>query len=486
MQFIGVDIGTLSTKGFLFGERGQILLGMAIQHSVQRPRPDWAEQNAEEVWWGEARDVIRYLLNHQDARPDAIGGIGVSGLFPALQLADASGKALRPAILHSDNRALRELEALNAHFGMNLTGDAVPPKIAWLRENEPDVFERTRYFFSSHNYVVYRLTGAYSLDYKVADSLGGLLDRTNLRWQEEIANWVGVDVAHLPRLSPEIEIVGEVTKQAAEETGLRPSTPVIAGSGDSPFTIVGAGVIEAGDALLSFGATGWMGIIPRRLSDYYSNPHLIDEGSPYLLGTYLVALGSALQWFSEEFAPGERAAAERLGKSVYALLDDEAMKVPPGSEGLIVLPYFLGGREPGVSQPKTAAISGVTLSHTAAHVYRAMLESFGYLIRSSLDRLEKRDIHVKRIVGTGGGATSDLWRQIISDIIGRPLYHQVNTNPCLGSAYLVGYGLGLWDSLEGIRDWLPPATILEPAPETRAVYDEAYQRFLTMEKASPK
>lgn len=481
MQFIGIDIGTLSTKGSLISEDGQILCRTAIPHSVQRHKPDWAEQSAEEVWWIEVREVIRFLLSRPEANPDGIAGIGVSGMFPVLLLADKTGKPLRPALLYSDNRALAELEAFNTRFGMNLTGDAVSPKIAWLRTNEPNVFSRTHYLFSSHNYVVYCLTRAYCLDYKVADSMGGLLDRTKLEWRQDVAEWVGISVERLPTLCSEIEIVGEVTKEAAEQTGLRPGTPVIAGGGDSPFTIVSAGVINRSDALLSFGTTGWMGIVPHRMEDYFHNPYLIDEGSPYLLDAYLLTLGSALQWFRDQFAIGEAAVARRLGTSVYQVLDDEAMQVPPGSDRLVVLPYFLGKRGPGIPQPETATVSGLTLSHTAAHVYRALLESYGYVVRSALKRQEQRGVHVRRIVGTGGGASSSLWRQIISDIIDQPLYYHADADPCLGSAYLVGYALGLWDSLDGILDWLPPAIIAEPSKSTRMIYEESYQRFMDLE-----
>lgn len=481
MQFIGIDIGTLSTKGSLVSEEGRVLYRTAIPHSVQRHKPDWAEQNADEVWWIEAREVIRFLLARPEANPDNIAGIGVSGMFPVLLLADEAGKPLRPAFLYSDNRALAELEAINARFDMNLTGDAVSPKMAWLRTNEPDVFNRARYFFSSHNYIVYRLTRAYCLDYKVADSMGGLLDRRTLEWRRDVAEWAGIGVELLPDLCPETEIVGTVTEEAAEQTGLRPGTPVIAGGGDSPLTIVSAGAVDRGDALLSFGTTGWMGIVPHRIEDYLHNPHLINEGSPYLLDAYLLTLGSALQWFREQFAGGEAAVAERLGTSVYQVLDDEAMRVPAGSDGLVVLPHFLGKREPGAPQPETATISGLTLSHTAAHIYRALLESYGYVVRSALKRQERRGIDVHRIVSTGGGASSSLWRHIISDIIERPLYYHADADPCLGSAYLVGYGLGLWDSLDGILDWLPPAVIAEPSEATRDIYEESYHRFMNLE-----
>jgi xylulokinase len=422
-------------------------------------------------------------MSHSAVEPDAIAGIGVSGLFPTLLLADKTGRALRPALLYSDNRATEELKVFNEHFNLKLTSDVILPKMAWLRSNEPEVFLQARYLFTSHNYVSYRLTGAYCLDYKVADSLGGLLDRTDLKWREDMANWAGVDIAHLPRLCSEVEIIGEVTKDAAGETGLKSGIPVITGSGDSLLAMMGSGVTNQGDALLSLGTTGWMGIVPHNLANYFKNPRLISQGAPYLLEVYLLALGSALQWYRDQFAIGEKAVARRLGTSAYHVLDDEAAQVPSGSDGLIILPYFLGGRELDMPQPETASIFGLTLSHTGAHVYRALLESFGYVVRSALERLDARGTRVRRIVITGGGASSVLWRQIVSDIIEHPLYYYVNADPCLGSAYLVGYALGFWDSLERIRDWLHPVITTQPSEDGRSIYDESYSLFMAQQSS---
>jgi len=266
MQFLGIDIGTSSTKGVVVDESGRILSRSAVAHCVQSAKAGRVEQDAEKSWWGDSVQVIRSLLTHSAVDREAIAGIGVSGLFPALLLADRVGAPLRPAILYSDNRAFRELVAFNEHFGLNVTNDAVPPKLAWLRTHEPDNFSRAQRFFSSHNYVVYRLTGSYCLDYKVADAMGGLLDRHRLVWGDAVANWAGIRGEDLPALDSEVKIVGSVTEAASEETGLRPGTPVIAGSGDSLLILVSAGAIEQGDVLVSFGSTGWITSVIHSLS----------------------------------------------------------------------------------------------------------------------------------------------------------------------------------------------------------------------------
>jgi xylulokinase len=451
-----------------------------VNHAVESPQAGWVEQDADRVWWGDAVAVIQALLSHPQADREAVAGIGISGLFPALLIADAQGRPLRPALLYSDNRAAAEMTALSAEWGFALTGDAVAPKLLWLRDHEPENFRQARRFFSAHNYVVYRLTGVYCLDHKVADSMQALLDRQNLQWRPDYASRVGIDAAWLPPLRPAQAAVGGVSAEAAEATGLKRGAPVIAGSGDSLMTLLAAGVIRRGEALLSFGTTGWMGILAHSLEAYFENPGLIADGAPYRLEAYLLSLGSLLEWYGRHFAVSQEAAARHSHQSVYSLLDEAAEQLPPGSDGATVLPYFMGGRRVGAPEPETGSIHGLTLQHTPAHLYRAILESFGCAARSALEDLRGQGIETRRIVSAGGGARSRLWRQIVSSILELPLDYHAEVNPCLGGAYLAGYGLGLLPSLDGIQDWLPGAEQTHPQPETRAAYREAYQRFVSL------
>lgn len=479
LQFMGVDIGTSATRGLVANSQGEILCQYSVTNATSCPRPGWVEQDADEVWWNGTLQVIRRLLAHPQVQPARVAGIYVSGLFPAVLIADGSGRPLRPALLYSDNRAHRELAELNAAFGLQLTGDAVVPKLVWLQEHEPESFARLRYLFSSHNYILYRLAGAYCLDYKVADALGGLLDRATLRWRADVASWAGLSVSYLPHLCSETEIVGSITSVAARETGLCEDTLVIAGSGDSLSLMVSVGAIERGDALLSFGTTGWLGTVPHSVQDYLRNPLLLAEGSPYSLDVYLLALGSSLNWFCRQFAETEMKIAEQRGVSVYQILDGKAADVPAAGGGLTVLPYFLGGRSTRFREPEAGAIVGLTLSHTPVHVYRALLESFGYVIRRSIEREVDDGIAVQRIIATGGGAASSLWRQIVADITRKPLYHFPDADPCLGNAYLVAYALRVSEELAGIQAWLPSPVVTEPARGADQ-YDAGYNRFLAL------
>lgn len=480
MQLIGIDIGTLSTKGLLICDTGEIISRYSVSHNVNSPQSGWAEQDGDVVWWMETKEVIHHLMAHPQAQPEKIAGIGVSGLFPALLLADVNGKPLRPALLYSDNRALRELVQFNLDFGSKLTGDAIIPKLAWFRTFEPNNFRKAHYYFSSHNYITFRLTGEYKLDYKVADSLGGLFDPYQLKWKEDVARWAGISTARLPILCSPTEIVGILTPSAAQEIGLIPGIPVIAGSGDSLLTMIGAGVVNKGDALLSIGTTGWLAVCSCNMEAYFSNPRLTNEKAPYLLETYLLSCGSALDWCLEHFATGEVIRAKRLGISPYQLLDEEASKVPPGADGLLVFPYFLGGRDEEGLEPDRGAIIGLSLNHSPGHFYKAFIESFGYIVRAGLERLEDKGIQVTKMVISGGGAGSLAWRQTISNIINKPLDYFVDADPCIGSAVLVGYSLGLWNSVGKVSHWFPDAKVSRPVPTDHALYDDPYKRFLNM------
>ncbi len=477
-QFIGIDIGTLSTKGLLICQDGDIICQTSIEHKINSPKPSWLEQNADEIWWAETVEVIRRLLNHPKAKPSNIGGIGISGLFPALLIADKNGTPLRPAILYSDMRATKELNDFNRTFQANLNSDSVTPKIAWLRKNEPSIFKKTRYLFSSHNYIVFRLTGKYCLDFKVADSYGCLLDLNTLKWDEETAAWAGIKIDQLPNLLSVTDIAGYVTKEAAQITGLLPGTPVICGSGDSLIIHFAVGVIKQGEGLLSFGTTGWISILPFDLVNYLNCPSLTSQGAPYQLCGYLASLGSLLQWYLDTFASHEMETAARVNKSVFDFLDEKAKKIPVGADGLILLPYFLDRIETSVIPTRSGAILGLKLFHTSSHFYRALMESFGFVIYQAIEQVEKKGLPIKRIVSTGGGARSKLWRQIVSDITGKHIYYYKNINPCLGSAYLVGYALGLWDTLDEIFDWLPQQSITKPNQRNFLKYKMTYKSFL--------
>jgi xylulokinase len=483
MRLIVIDIGSLSTKGCLIGDRGELLYQHSVPHPIESPQPGWAEQDGETIWWRETVEVVQQLLKHPAA--GRVDGLGVTGLFPALLATDETGIPLRPAILYADKRASRELEEFSRAFGSGGGGYNVAPQLAWLATNEPEVIRRVRRIFSSHNYIVYRLTGAYYLDYKVAAAYGAILDTQTFAWRREIAEWAGVDVNHLPGLCSAGEIVGQVTSEAAELTGLPAGLPVIAGSGDSLMTFLSSGLFVRGETLLSFGTTGWAGFLTHDLRNYFSDPHQSVEGSPYILDAYVEHLGLTLNWIRDGFfLDDQRAVDDGSGLSTsLERLDRKAAAISPGTDGLTVLPGFRIGPVQHRAGLETGVLYGLSLTHTPAHLYRALLESFGYSFRHAVERVEAEGIRVLRIACTGGGASSTIWRQIISDLTRRPLEFFSASGPCLGLAFLAAHSFGFLKSLDEINGWLPNKVITIPSPEIDPRYEEAYCRFRWLREA---
>lgn len=471
---MGVDIGTQGVKGVLVDAQGSVLTSASLARGPRHPRPGWVEMDAEQDWWTPAAEIMRRLTAQLPERTGFIAVVGVCGLVPCLCPVDADGRPLRPAILYSDNRALEELAWANARAGLSLTAEAVVPKLLWLQRHEPDVFARTTTVLSAHNYVVLRLTGRRSMDYDTASIMGGIFEPHGKRWNARVCQQLGIPPEIWPPLYPATAVVGEVTAEAARQTGLPAGVPVIAGSGDTFPTIVGCGAVEPGDAMLSFGTTGLLTITRRPLVESAGGPHFssADGTAAVDWGANILSASRLVDWFLREFGGAERIAAERLGESPFALLEQEAARIPAGSEGLIVLPHWLGRRTPTPDATIRGAVLGLSPSHTAAHIYRALLESFAYNVRQSLPAHRP---HIKRLVATAGGARSRLWRQICADVLDMPLEYYPQASGALGIAFLAGCAVGQVRDFSAIkRQWLREPELVHPEAGARAVYDRLF------------
>jgi xylulokinase len=481
-SFLGLDIGTLGVKGVIVSVDGEIVARARLDHGVSHPQPGWAEQDAEARWWGDGASVIRELLATPGVDPDRIAAIGVCGLTPCLCLVDADGRPLRPAILYSDNRALTQLAHVQAILGLPLTAQAVTPKWAWLAEHEPEVARRTRWVLSSHNTVVHRLTGIASMDYDTASIVGGVFDARRKTWNSAACAALGLDVALLPPLRAATDVVGGVTLAAAQTTGLRPGTPVIAGTGDTFPTIVGCGAVAPGDAMISFGTTGLLTLTTRPLETAAAGPHFEAEaeGGAVAWAANVLACGRLLAWYREAFGAalvgaGLAPASAASSAPDFAYLDRCAATIPAGSEGLVALPHLMGRRTPTPDPHARGVLFGLTPAHTAAHVYRALLESFGYAVRQGFDPIRPR---VRRVIATAGGAASPLWRRIVADILDTPIEYHPRASGALGIAFLAAYASGLVGSFESIcNDWLADPELTVPDAATRQCYDDLHRLY---------
>ena len=465
---LGVDVGTSSTKGVLARPDGEVVAIAQRDHDLSLPRPGWAEHDADKVWWRDFVSVCKELLGKAD---DGIAAVCASGIGACLLPADESGSPLRPAILYGiDTRAEEEIEELNGRYGREellrrcgsvLTTQAVGPKLLWLQRNEPEVWERTSRFFMANSFISWRLTGEYVLDHHSASQCDPLYDVHENRWIEEWAEEVAPGLP-LPRLLWPAELVGEVTREGAEATGITAGTAVWAGTIDAWSEGASVGVQSPGDLMLMYGTTMFMIEV---LEEPLSHPGLWGT-TGILPGTHNLAAGMATSGALTGWL------RNISGGVPYEQLTEEAAAVPPGSDALVVLPYFAGERTPLFDPRARGLISGLTLSHERGHLYRAMLEATAYGVRHIFESMREAGGGGERLVAVGGGTRGGLWTQVVSDVTGRP---QNLPEQTIGAAYgdclLAARAVGL---AEPGTDWSTIATTIEPNEENREVYDELY------------
>jgi xylulokinase len=475
---LGIDIGTSSTKGVLARPEGEVVATAERPHELSLPRPGWAEHDAEKVWWDDFVSICRELLDRAD---DGVAAVCTSGIGACLLPADEAGNPLRPAILYGiDTRAEREIEELNERYGEEnllercgsvLTTQAVGPKLLWLRRNEPEVWEKTRKFFMANSFIAWRLTGEYVLDHHSASQCDPLYDVREYRWISEWAEEIAPGLP-LPRLLWPAEVVGEVTREASEATGIPAGTPVAAGTIDAWSEGASVGVQDPGDLMLMYGTTMFMIEV---LREPLHHPGLWGT-TGILPNTHNLAAGMATSgaltgWLKKI-----------SGDLPYEKLTEEAAAVPPGSDALVVLPYFAGERTPIFDPRARGLISGLTLSHGRGHLYRAMLEATAYGVRHIFEFMTDAGGGGERLVAVGGGTKGGLWTQIVSDVTGRPQDLPEQTiGAAYGDALLAARAVGL---AEPDTDWSTISDTVEPRVENRGIYDELYRIYLELYPAT--
>lgn len=473
--FLGVDIGTSSSKGALVDGGGAVLARAEVAHGVSTPRPGWVEHDAETVWWHDFLTIIRDLVSAAQGRP--LAGLAVSGIGPCLLPADAAGSPLRPAILYGvDTRATAEIDQLTAEFGADtvlarcgspLTSQAVGPKMRWLAANEPEIWARTRMVLMAGSFLVHRLTGRYALDHHSASQCTPLYDLGARTWAtdlaERVAPGLGSTVA-LPELAWPTEVVGSVTPQAAEVTGLPAGLPVTAGTIDAWAEAVSVGVRKPGDVMVMYGTTMFLVQV---LTEPHPHPGLWGTCGVFP-GTYTLAAGMATSGAVTDWL-------RRLVGGDFATLIEEAASVPVGSRGLLMLPYLAGERTPLFDPDARGVLAGLTVSHGRAELYRAALEGTAYGVRHNLAAMREAGGRPARLLAVGGGTRGGLWTQIVSDVTGEEQLVPTETiGACLGDALLAAVGTG--HDADPDR-WNPVVTTVRPDDDRTARYNEYYRRY---------
>lgn len=472
-MFLGVDIGTYEAKGVILDEAGRPVAAAARRHELSVPRPGLAEHDAEKVWWNGFVSVVRELLAQDRVAQDAIAAIGCSGIGPCVLPLDGERRPLRPAILYGvDTRASRQCTVLTESLGEDailhrtgaaLTSQAAGPKVAWLRDEEPDVYERTDLCVTCQGFLVGRLTGEWTMDHATAAYYGPCYTLAEAAWDPAWSEAAGAR-DRLPELRWSTDVVGHVTPEAAEATGLAVGTPVIAGAPDAPAEAVAAGVTRPGDLMIMYGSSMFMIEV---LETLVTDPRM--WAAPYVFeGSYIMAggtstAGTATRWWVDLLdLSGDDEAT--FGSAI-----EEATAVAPGADGLVALPHFSGERTPLNDPEARGVISGLDLTHGRGHVFRALLEGIATGVRWNVEVLEDLGVPPKRIRAVGGGTRNPVWTQAVSDNLGRP-QEVVASAAAHGSALLAAVGVGTLER-GALHEQARVSSVVEPRPENRETYD---------------
>jgi xylulokinase len=476
---LGIDVSTTATKAVLVDETGAVVGIGSAEYAYDVPQPLWSEQDPE-LWWDGTIAAIRSVLASTGMTGTDIAAIGLTGQMHGAVLLDAADAVLRPAILWNDQRTAAECDAIRAAVGRErliaITGnDALTgftaPKLVWVRDHEPDIWQRVAHVLLPKDFVRLRLSGEHALD--KADGAGTILfDLAARDWSPVILDALGIDPAWMPPTFEGPAVTGTVTAEAAEATGLRAGTPIVAGGGDQAANAVGTGVVSPGTVALSLGTSGVIfAATDRPIFEPDGRVHAFCHALPdrwHLMSVMLSAAGS-LRWFREALAPDVP----------FADLVAAAGEVPAGSDGLLFLPYLTGERSPHPDPLARGAFVGLTVRHDRRHLTRAVLEGVAFGLRDGLDLMTAAGMPAPREIRvSGGGTASPLWRQILADVLDAEIA-TVNTSEgaAFGAALLAAVGAGWFASVPEATAALVTATPSASPGQDRGVLGEAHARY---------
>jgi xylulokinase len=495
MHLLGIDVGTGGSRAVLIDTVGRIVASATVEHSpFVSIQPGWAEQDPRD-WWRASAAAIRSAIATAGISPEDIKAVGLSGQMHGAVLLDAADEVLRPAaIIWCDQRSAVQCRRLTTHVGASrlieltcnpaLTGFTLP-KLLWVRDHEPETWQRVRSVLLPKDFVRFKLTGDKATD--VADASGTLLlNVAARRWSDEMLAAAEIDGGLLPQVYESQEITGAVSEWAAEETGLKAGTPVIAGAGDQAANAVGLGIVRPGMVSATIGTSGVVFAATNTPAlDPKGRVHTFCHAIPgrwHVMGVTQGA-GLSLRWFRDQFGvlsglPSQR----KFSGDPYDSLTAEAARVPPGAEGLLWAPYLMGERTPHLDPDARAALVGLTASHTRAHVVRAILEGVAFSLQDSFEILRELNVPCETIRLGGGGARSQLWRQIQADVYD----HEVETvaaeeGAAYGVALLAGVAAGAWSTVDAACDEvIRTKTRVQPDPDAVAIFHRQYRKYVAL------
>ena len=474
MYYLGIDLGTSSTKFLLVDDKGNIIKELTKEYDLIFPHPGWSEQRPED-WWKACTEGIPEMLKDVDA--SQIAGIGCGGQMHGLVALDAQDNVIRPAILWNDGRTFEEVEYLNETIGKAKLSEYTAniafagftaPKILWMKKNEPENYAKISKIMLPKDYINYKLTGVHCCDYSDASGML-LLNVKDRKWSKEMMDICGLNDSQMPKLFESYETVGIVKKEVADELGI-PQAKVVAGAGDNAAAAVGTGTVGAGGCNLSLGTSGTLFISSDKFGvDPFNALHSFAhaDGGYHLMACMLSA-ASCNKWFCEEVLKVK-------GHEDQNDITDDML----GNNHVYFLPYLMGERSPINDTDARGTFTGITMDSSRADMLQAVFEGVAFAIRDSFEVAKSLGIKIDRSNICGGGAKSPLWRKIFANVLGIPLdMVKTEQGPGYGAAILAMVGCGQYPSVQAACDDLVEvASTTEPDPEITARYEKAYSKF---------
>lgn len=447
---IGIDASTTATKALLVDQGGEVVAAASSSYQYEIPKPMWSEQDPA-LWWEAALESVRAVLASSEVAAADVEAVGLTGQMHGSVLLDAAGSVVRPAILWNDQRTSTECDEIRRRVGaerlIQVTGnDALTgftaPKLLWVRNHEPENWDRVATVLLPKDYVRFRLTGVRAVD--VAGGSGtGLFELVARTWSNEVLAALELDSELFPPTFEGPEVTGQLSAEAADATGLLQGTPVVAGAGDQAANAVGVGAVSVGIVALSLGTSGVVfattdGPAIEERGRVHAFCHAVP-GQWHMMGVMLSAAGS-LRWLRDTVAP----------EVDFSELVAAAAEVGPGSDGLLFLPYLTGERTPHPDPNARGAFVGLTVGHDLRHMTRAVLEGVAFGLRDGLDLMIEAGVPKPDSVrASGGGVRSELWRQILADVLDARIDTvATEEGAAYGAALLASVGAGQHTSVD--------------------------------------
>lgn len=484
---LGIDIGTTACKAVVADLQGRVLSSTIATYPLYTPNPSWVEEDPEEVWRGMIA-AVRQAVTESLVAPSRIRVLSFSGVFHSVVPVDREWRPLTKALMWGDRRSIslaarirREIDAheLYLHTGCPIHPIYLPAKIAWFREECPQVHRQTYKYLSIKDYILHKLCGQCLGDISIASG-SGLMNTHQLSWDAEALEVAGITEEQLPPLvSPEMVIEG-IAPEWAKAMGLPADISVVVGAGDGGLANLGTGAVAAGQVTSTIGSSGAVRVVthaPRFDEQERTWCYVLTDGA-WFVGGAINNGGIVYQWFRDKFCGEEVEKAKGMDREAYDLLNVYAEEVGLGAEGLLFLPYLTGERNPYWNANARGVLFGLSLHHSRKHIARAIMEGVAFRMYSIFQALEELSGHIREIRASGGFIRSRLWVQILADVYGHPIATvTAKESSSMGAIFLAMKALGHIDSLEEVGALVPVQRVFKPDMRNHEAYLRLYELF---------